>query len=50
MALSRKSNMPEDDFVGEFDLYSDDFDDEEAMEIGLKPSEAAFLKGFNRHN
>jgi hypothetical protein len=34
----------------ELDLYAEGLDDEEAMELGLKPEEAAFLRGFKGHN
>ena len=34
----------------EFDIYSDDFDDEEAIDRGMKGFEAAFLQGFRKHN
>jgi hypothetical protein len=34
----------------DLDLYADGLDDEEAMDLGLKPEEAAFLRGFKKHN
>jgi hypothetical protein len=34
----------------ELDVYSEGLDDEEAMEMGFKPEEAAFLRGFKKHN
>jgi hypothetical protein len=35
----------------EFDIYADDWDDEEAIDsMGMKPAEVGFLHGFRRHN
>ena len=53
MRLSRKpsSLQWEDDFTDqEFDIYSEEFDDEEGMDRGMKGFEVAFLRGFKRFN
>jgi len=43
-------NMPEDLPDEDFDIYSENFDDETAIDTGMKPNEAAFLRGFKRSN
>ncbi|MFH1063647.1 MAG: hypothetical protein V1729_01050 [Candidatus Woesearchaeota archaeon] len=40
----------EEEFKREVDIYSDDFDEEEAIDHGMSPYEAAFLRGFRRFN
>jgi hypothetical protein len=51
MRLVRRKNTFrwEDDFIEtELDMYSDEFDEEEAIARGWKPSEIAFSHGFRR--
>ena len=51
MRLVRKktSFRWEDDFIeSEHDMYSDEFDEEEAIASGWKPNEIAFSHGFRR--
>ncbi len=53
MRLTRSQNnlrFEEEEFKREIDIYSDDFDEEEAIDHGMSPSEAAFLRGFKRFN
>ncbi|MBU2561656.1 MAG: hypothetical protein KKD17_05125 [Nanoarchaeota archaeon] len=42
----------EEDMLEEpdFDVYSEDLDDEDAMDRGMKAHEVAFLRGFKRFN
>ncbi len=42
--------VPEDEFQEEmdFDVYSDNWDDDEGLDRGMKPNEVAFLKGFRK--
>jgi len=52
MRLSRKKHSFrwEEEFPDtDLDIYSDEFDDEEAISSGMKASEAAFIMGFKRH-
>ncbi len=32
----------------DFDVYSEELDDEDAIDRGLKPEEEAFLRGFRK--
>ncbi len=34
----------------DFDVYSEEFDDEELIDRGMDPSEAAFIRGFKKFN
>ena len=47
----RPTKRWDEDFLDqEFDIYSEDFDDEEALDRGMKPNEVAFLRGFRKFN
>jgi|GEM_PF-6962721 len=52
MELAKKESffdwLEEDIPERDFDIYSDQFDDEEAIESGVKPKEAAFMRGFRK--
>ncbi|NQU78842.1 hypothetical protein HQ545_03675 [Candidatus Woesearchaeota archaeon] len=46
--LSRKNSQETDFIDSDFDIYSDDFEDDGALDRGLSPVELGFMRGFNR--
>ncbi len=43
---SNSTFLGEDFPENDYDVYAETLDDEEAIDMGLKPEEAAFMRGF----